>query len=55
MTKMRKRAIAAVLLLVACILFSFWLYRQIEIDKCLDAGGAWNYEQRHCLFETPKQ
>lgn len=21
---------------------------KFEIDKCLDSGGAWNYEQRNC-------
>jgi hypothetical protein len=55
MTKMRRWVVVVVLLLVAGVPFSLWLYRQIEIDKCLDAGGAWNYEQRHCLFEAPKQ
>ena len=35
--------ILSVLLLSAC---DFW-----NVDKCLDNGGKWNYEQKVCEFE----
>jgi hypothetical protein len=47
--------VVVVLLLAAGVPFSIWLSQQIEIDKCLDAGGAWDYEHRNCQFEAPKQ
>ena len=38
--------------LLACMVFSFrfgyWLRREVSIDGCLDAGGAWNYERDWC-------
>ncbi len=33
---------------VGCI----WLAREMSIDKCLDRGGAWDYEQAHCEMAT---
>lgn len=40
----------AVLLAIAAlaIVGATWLYEEIKIDKCLDSGGAWNYEARTC-------
>lgn len=53
--KTRRWIVVVVLLIVAGVPFSIWLSRQIEIDKCLDGGGAWDYEQRRCIFEAPKK
>ena len=25
-----------------------WFYKQLQIDKCLDGGGAWQYELSAC-------
>jgi hypothetical protein len=25
----------------------------LAIDKCLDSGGAWNYETRECEYDVP--
>lgn len=55
MTKAKKLAIWFVLALAVGIPLAIWLYRQVQIDKCLDAGGRWEYQQRHCLFEEPKK
>ena len=52
MKKSTKRAVWAVLVLLFIGAFAVWLYGEIQIDKCLDAGGAWDYEQRHCMFQT---
>ena len=40
-----------VLILAVGILLGIWLYRQVLIDKCLDAGGAWDYQQGDCIHE----
>jgi hypothetical protein len=55
MTKARKRLFWLVLILAACIPLAVWVYRYILIDKCLDAGGAWDYQQRHCIYEEPRK
>jgi len=42
----------AVLILIALVLISGlilpWLMKQAEIDRCLDAGGAYDYRQSTC-------
>lgn len=55
MAKASKWAVWIVLVSVAGISLAIWLYRQVQIDKCLDAGGRWEYQERHCLFEVPKK
>jgi hypothetical protein len=25
-----------------------WAYRQIQLDRCLDAGGRWNHQSSSC-------
>ena len=52
MKKSTKRVVWAVLILLFVGAFAVWLYGEIQIDKCLDAGGAWDYEQRHCMFQS---
>jgi len=32
-----------------------YVLRQIEIDKCLDAGGSFDYQTKSCLFPADKQ
>lgn len=40
--------------LVLCFLFGIvcavWLVPFIQIDTCLDAGGAWDYEAAKCAY-----
>jgi hypothetical protein len=36
------------LILLGVIVVSVFLGNQLEIDKCLDSGGAWNYEAEMC-------
>ena len=52
MKKSAKRMACAVLALLLIGAFAAWLYGEIQIDKCLDAGGAWDYEQHHCMFQS---
>ncbi len=44
---MLKRSVGVLLiaLLVAGVL---WAKRELAIDRCLDAGGQWNYDDRMC-------
>jgi len=41
------------------ILFALWMVpyckRWWEIDRCLDNGGRWDYENRVCEFVTKEQ
>jgi hypothetical protein len=39
-----------VLLAIALVVVVFWPWfsKQIAIDKCLDAGGRWEYSQAKC-------
>lgn len=53
MIKKKRWAIGIVLVLAVSVPLVTWLRREIQIDKCLDAGGAWDYEQLHCIFEAP--
>lgn len=32
-------------------LIHLWYRDFWEIDRCLDQGSVWNYEQRQCEFE----
>jgi hypothetical protein len=46
-----KRVICGLAVLVAIgIAFAggMWFYKQVQIDKCLDRGGAWQYELSAC-------
>ena len=54
MMKIRRWVVVAALLFAAGASSLPWWFHQLEIDKCLDAGGAWNDEQRHCILEEPK-
>jgi hypothetical protein len=42
--------------LVAALLIAggLWLAREIRIDKCLDAGGAWDYQAGVCKMAEGK-
>lgn len=55
MIKLKRGALWLVLLLVGGIGSAVWLYGEVQIDKCLDAGGAWDYQQKRCMFEEPRK
>lgn len=55
MTRAKQWVIWLLLILAVCIPLGIWLYRQLLIDKCLDAGGAWDYQQLHCIYEEPRK
>lgn len=35
---------------LAALLAWLWLSDYVLVDKCLDAGGAWNAEARTCVL-----
>lgn len=43
-----------VVALIAAILIPF-IYRQITIDRCLDAGGSYNHETNKCIIPPLNQ
>ena len=45
---MKKKWLYLAIGLIAAIAFAWWLYVQLQIDSCLDAGGQWNYAQSVC-------
>jgi len=45
---MQKRIWIA-LAVVALVGLTYWLAQQISIDKCLDGGSAWNYDESRCI------
>ena len=34
--------------LIFVLLAAWWMNHQIAIDRCLDAGGRWNYDDDSC-------
>ena len=43
----QKLIIVAIVALIAGLVV-LWLKKQLDIDACLDHGGAWSYEQGKC-------
>ncbi len=42
-------ALAALsLVIIGFIAVVVWLYPRVQIDKCLDRGGRWDYTTREC-------
>lgn len=29
-----------------------WLHRQVDMDRCLDSGGRYEYEANRCIHRT---
>jgi len=49
-----KKTIVLVVVAVVLIAAVVWLKRQIDIDRCLDNGGRWNYELGDCETSAKK-
>ena len=49
------RRIGKLLVIVAIVLTLAWLsnefYAFLQVDKCLDSGGAYDYEGEKCVYE----
>ncbi len=46
MSKFKKILLAAMIILL--MVFAYWLKGYLDIDKCLDSGGRWNYKKGIC-------
>ena len=44
----KKKKISLVIALILLISLAFWMKGCVDIDKCLDNGGRWNYEKGVC-------
>lgn len=44
----KKKLIVSILITIILIISLFEIKRFIQIDKCLDKGGRWNYEMNKC-------
>ena len=42
-----RRGVVLVVLVLA-LFMGWWMKQQIAIDRCLDAGGRWNYDDGFC-------
>lgn len=49
MTTQLRLGIALLLVAAALATAGLWLAREVSIDRCLDRGGAWDYEQASCV------
>ena len=48
-SRFKAKSIAlGVLILMALLVAGIYLYRQFEIDHCLDIGGRWDYSNSVC-------
>jgi hypothetical protein len=44
-----KRGLLVFAILAVCVLMLiWWVYKELQIDSCLDLGGRWNYEESVC-------
>jgi hypothetical protein len=47
---MRRIAVALVIAGLA-IAFAVWAKGCLDVDRCLDGGGRWNYEHKECEYK----
>jgi len=47
---MKKKVIILITFILLIISFLFWAKGCLDIDKCLDSGGRWNYETGECEY-----
>jgi hypothetical protein len=44
----KKKKTSLIIMLIFVVVFLFWIKSCVDIDKCLDNGGRWNYEKDVC-------
>jgi hypothetical protein len=52
MTKRQTLALGVVLFVVGAVAFVFVLQHWAEVDRCLDAGGSYDYAKGICDFKA---
>jgi len=48
---MNKKKIVLTIIILLLIAFAYWFKGWLDVDKCLDAGGRWNYEKFICEYK----
>lgn len=48
--RMRKKIILSIIIVILLISLILWLKNFLQIDRCLDNGGRWNYEEQKCVW-----
>ena len=51
MTTAKLRAVGIILFVVGAVAFFFTLREWDAVDRCLDAGGSYNYSKGECDFK----
>jgi len=46
-----KRLVVASVTVVLLVAFGVWAKGCLDVDRCLDRGGRWNYERGECESE----
>jgi hypothetical protein len=47
-----KKLLLWAFLLALLLVFSLWLQGELDIDRCLDGGGRWDYKNQVCEGAT---
>jgi hypothetical protein len=50
----KKKIIISSIALILMLVFAYWFKGQLDIDKCLDSSGRWNYEKGICEHQEMK-
>lgn len=51
----KKKKILLVISLLLLSAFAYWMKGYLDVDKCLDSGGRWNYEKGICEHQESRQ
>jgi hypothetical protein len=51
----KKNKILLAVTLLLLIAFTSWMKGCLDVDKCLDGGGRWNYEKGICEHQESRQ
>jgi hypothetical protein len=46
----KNKIIITVVMVISLAVFVYFLSGYLNIDKCLDSGGRWNYEKGICEY-----
>ena len=50
----KKKMVVLIVIMALFVLFVYWFKGYMEIDKCLDSGGSWNYDKEICKYQEIK-
>jgi len=48
------KVVLGLMLAVLVFLAGYWFRGFLDVDRCLDLGGAWDYERDHCVTDSDK-